>query len=84
MRSLCFILFGVWLFLGLVEGSPQVSAVDQFTADFIVTTQYNVSFQNQNIPNYNPIPFLQSPTLMPVQGKIWFNYQTAEFRVDFF
>jgi len=81
---LFFILLGVWVLLGAVEARPYVSAVDQFTADFIVTTKYNVSFQNQNIPDYNPIPFLQSPTLLPIQGKIWFNYQTAEFRIDFF
>jgi hypothetical protein len=67
-----------------VTGHPLVTAVDQFTADFTLTTQYNASFDDDNIPGYDPIPFIQSPTINPVKGKIWFNYPTAEFRIDLF
>jgi hypothetical protein len=58
--------------------------VEQFTADFVMTTQYNASFSDANIPGYNPIPFIQSPTVSPIKGKIWFDYVNYEVRIDVF
>jgi len=81
MRVVCFILFGICL---LVAGRPSITAVEDFTADFVITTQYNASFNDENIPGYNPIPFLQSPTISPIKGKIWFNYNSYEVRIDIF
>jgi hypothetical protein len=63
---------------------PQATAVEFFTADFLLTTQANASFSDPNNPNYYPEPFLISPTLSPLQGKIWFNYELAEMRIEFF
>jgi hypothetical protein len=76
----CFILLGICL----VAGKPAVTAVEQFTADFVITTQYNASFRDDNIDGYHPIPFIQSPTVSPVKGKIWFDYVTYQVRVDVF
>jgi len=74
-------LFGIYY---IVEGRPLVTAQEQFTADFSLTSQYNLSFHEEDIPGYIPIPFIQSPTVSPIRGKIWFNYDTAEFRMDIF
>jgi hypothetical protein len=79
IRAVFFILFGICL---LVNGRPLVTAVEQFTADFVITTQYNASFNDDNIPGYHPVPFLQSPTVSPIRGKIWFDYNTYEVRID--
>jgi len=58
------------------------SAVDQFTADFTITLNYSIAFSSGDIPGYNPPPFIWSPPIQPLKGKLYFSYPTAQFRLD--
>jgi len=57
------------------------TVVDQFSAHFTITIDYSLSFIS-NQRGYNPPPFVYSPPIQPVQGKLWFSYPTAQARIE--
>jgi len=56
--------------------------VDAFTAEFTISAKVNSTFKAVPQRDYFPLPFILSPEFGIFKGKIAFNYNTSEIRLD--